>query len=109
MRLLIVAGMLTLTVSASVTPANAKGGGPAFPRHEEACDQWGPGWRYTILCHCSFECGRQYSYTVRLPCSPGMPGYVSGMKGLCDRRVYPVETTAACMRTCVKAKRGTYP
>jgi hypothetical protein len=73
--------------------------------HEEECDGWAHGLRaYAIACHCSFECHRQYRYTVRSPCSPGMPGYVSGMKGLCDRLVVPVETALACVKTCLKAK-----
>jgi hypothetical protein len=75
--------------------------------HEEECDGWRPDWGRTwaIACHCSFECRRQYSYTVRWPCSPGMQGYVSGTKGLCEGLVPgPLDTVRACEKTCVKAK-----
>jgi hypothetical protein len=53
---------------------------------------------------CTLECSQKFGYTVRVPCSPGVPGYVTGMKGLCDQRVVPVETAFACVKTCVKAK-----
>jgi hypothetical protein len=90
--------MLTPAVSASYVRL----------KNEGQCDTVRPDWPkeaiYAIRCHCEFECRRQYSYTVRMPCSPGMPGYVSGMKGLCDRRVDPLDTVRACEKTCVKAK-----
>jgi hypothetical protein len=95
MRLLIVGGMLTLAVSASVTPANATLLDIPYP---------GKGMTWAGYGKCSSECRRQLQYTVSLPCSPGMPGYVSGRKGLCDRLVVPVETALACVKTCLKAK-----
>jgi hypothetical protein len=99
---------------AMLTPA-VFGKAPIDPRREEDCDGWRPDWgrRYAIRCHCSFECRQQYSYTVRLPCTPRPPGYdespsqpVSGIKGLCDRRAYPIETVHACLKACVKAKEA---
>jgi hypothetical protein len=30
---------------------------------------------------CTLECSRKYGYTKRVPCSPELPSYVSGMKG----------------------------
>jgi hypothetical protein len=50
MRLLIVAGMLVLAISASVTPANARG--LPVARNEGGCDAWGHGLRlYAAICH----------------------------------------------------------
>jgi hypothetical protein len=101
-----------LVIALNITLLTAAVSGPPqwMPRHEIDCDSSAKGLPgYAIRCHCTFECIRQYSYTVRMPCSPGFPGYVSGMKGLCDVRVVWSETTAACYRTCVKAKTGTYP
>jgi hypothetical protein len=87
--------------------------------HEADCDRqpvadWGR--KVVISCHCEFECKRQYSYTVTLPCSSNDVAIWSSTRalqrqheGLCDVRMVPVDTTAACIRTCVKAKKGTYP
>jgi hypothetical protein len=89
----------------TLTPAVSAG--VSMTLNEEACDGWAHGLRvWAIRCHCNLECRRQYSYTVTLPCSPVERGW---HEGLCDRRVIPVEAAAACYRTCVKAKTGTYP
>jgi hypothetical protein len=105
MRLLIVAGMLVLAVSASLTPANAGRGYYLFlpmARNEAECETVAHGLRVTgYQCHCSFECYRQYSYSARLPCSPGAPGW---HEGLCEQRVVPVEAGHACMARCVAAR-----
>jgi hypothetical protein len=111
------AAATALAIALNITTLTPAVSGPPgwMPRHEVDCDSSARGLlAYAIRCHCSFECHRQYPpYTVRLPCSPGaglnMPGYVSGMKGLCDVLVSPLETRGACFRTCVKAKKGTYP
>ncbi len=93
MRRVIVGGILALAVSASLTPANARGW--LLPSNEGRCDTWGARW--AIGCHCWFECRRKYSYVVRLPCLNRTPPF-------CDITVVPVETFAACRRTCVNAK-----
>ena|SRR5258708_28210726 len=87
--------MLALAVSASLTPANARG--EFRPRNEGQCDTWGARSVWAIACHCGFECHRKYSYTVRLPC-------LGQDAALCERTIVPVETFAACRRTCVNAK-----
>jgi hypothetical protein len=99
---------ITLTIT-MLTPAVS---GPSVPLlNEGQCEILRPDWPkkaiYAIRCHCEFECRRQHSYTVRMPCSPDMPGYVSGMKGLCERRLDPIETVHACLKTCVKEKEAT--
>jgi hypothetical protein len=104
--------MLALTVSASMTPANAGWGIPKL--HEEACDAWAHGLRvWAIRCHCNFECRRQYSSTVTLPCAShdvanwSMTGALQGRhEGLCDVRVVPSEPTDACFAKCVGAKNA---
>jgi hypothetical protein len=104
------AAATTLAIALNITMLT-----PAVSRvipllHEEECDGWAHGLRaYAIACHCSFECHRQYRYTVRSPCSPGMLGYVPGMKSLCDRPAYPEETGRACVRNCAKAKGAEPP
>jgi hypothetical protein len=102
MRLLIIGGMLALAVSVSRTPANAAWGhgGPRSPPNEGGCDSWFPDDRVgAIGCHCWFQCRRQYSYVVRLPCLNYTPPF-------CDVTVHPVETVHACFTTC-KAKEAT--
>jgi hypothetical protein len=110
--------MLALAVSASLTPANARGG--FIPTNEEQCDYWGARWG--IGCHCRFECRRKYSYVVKMPCRFLASGWVETSDGfryryrsthltaqdatLCESTIVPVETVAACHRTCVKAKRA---
>jgi hypothetical protein len=63
--------MLALAVSASLTPANARGS--FIPRNEGECDTRGAGPVSVIACHCGFECRRKYSYIVRSPCLAGVP------------------------------------
>jgi hypothetical protein len=100
-----------------LTPA-VSGGAPR-PIHEEDCDGWRLDWGRTwaIGCHCSFECKRQHSYTVTLPCSssPGEGGtqryegwslQPGRHEGLCDVTVHPFEAIRACVATCVKAEEA---
>jgi hypothetical protein len=94
--------VLALAVSASLTPANARG--LPFARNEGGCDAWGHGLRlYAVICHCGFQCKRQHQYTERLPCNPGQPGWPGGS---CNIVVHPVEAVAACVRNCVAAQRA---
>jgi hypothetical protein len=105
--------MLALAVSASLTPANARGefgeidAKTGLPTNEGQCDYWGARWG--IGCHCRFECYRKYSYVVRVPCpsafGPRRLAALGQDATLCKRTIAPVETIAACHRTCVKAKR----
>jgi hypothetical protein len=96
---------LAIALTTMLTPAVSGGNGGAFARNEGGCDAWGHGLRlYAAICHCGFQCRRQHQYTERLPCNPGQPGWPGG---LCDIVVHPVETTAACVRTCVAAQTAT--
>jgi hypothetical protein len=76
MRLLIVSGMLALALSASLTPANARGGCPAD----------GPVGR--IYCHCSRQC------TVHNPSVATTPVY---------RPFYDDPKWQVCQAKCVNA------
>jgi hypothetical protein len=99
MRPVIVAGMLVLAVSASLTSANAAGPPRWMPRYEIDCDSSARGLPgYAGLCHCRFECRRQIgSYTVRLPCLNKTPPF-------CEQHVVPLDAFNACWHQCVKAK-----
>jgi hypothetical protein len=77
MRLLIVAGMLVLTISASLTPANAAHSGT------------NTGW-------CGWRCGDSYYARVQR-CKPG---------AFCDIFVVPPDIRA-CIATCRQAKEAT--
>jgi hypothetical protein len=85
MRPVIVGGMLTLAVSASLTPANT-----ATPYSMDGC--------YGRNCHCSYQCygkpGTLYSAILR-GCKPG---------AFCDRNVIPPDIHA-CLATCRAAQR----
>jgi hypothetical protein len=81
--------------------------------HEEECDGWRPDWGRTwaIGCHCSFECRRQYSYTVTVRCWPWQPTYWQQRgrhEGLCDVPRVNQEAVPACMATCKKAKEAAH-
>jgi hypothetical protein len=92
---------------AMLTPA-VSGGGRGLPRHEEQCDgrpDWGR--TYVISCHCSFECNRQYSYTVTVRCWPWQALYWQQRgrhEGLCDVPLANGEPVRACVRNCMAAK-----
>jgi hypothetical protein len=83
-------------------------------RHEVECDGRAHGWRaWAIGCHCSFECSRQHSYTVTVPCASHDMGIWRDAgalqrwhEGLCDVRVHPSEPTRACIETCVNASEA---
>jgi hypothetical protein len=107
--LLIVAGMLVLAVSASLTPANAAGPPRWMPRYEVDCDSAARGLPgYAIRCHCTFECRRKIgSYTETVRCWPWEARYWQQRdrhEGLCDVPRVNREARGACWKTCVEAK-----
>jgi hypothetical protein len=97
--LLIIGGTLALSTALNITmftPAVSRGGW--HPQNEGECESLAHGLRgWAIWCHCYVQCDRKYRYTVTLPCLGHAPPF-------CERTMVPVETTAACQRTCVKAK-----
>jgi hypothetical protein len=98
--------VIALITMLTLTPAVSAGAG-WWPRHEADCDRL-PDWGrpYVTRCHCGFECERQYSHTVTLPCSSTDFPYALGRhEGLCDVRVVPFEARRACIATC-KAKEA---
>jgi hypothetical protein len=86
MRFLIVAGMLVLAVSASMTPANAAHSGNAY------CGNYGI---QGIYCHCIRQCNRENPWAMR---------HDLAMRSLSNRSVS--ERYVACTSTCVNAAEG---
>jgi hypothetical protein len=76
-------------------------------QNEGGCDSTARGLReWANRCHCSFECYRKHSYTIRMSCNPGQPGWPGG---LCNFHTLAIETAHACLNTCLKAKGAPLP
>jgi hypothetical protein len=87
---------LVIALITMLAPAVSNAAGA--PLHEVDCDSWAHGMRlYAARCHCGLECGRQYSYTVTVPCLSKTPPF-------CDKRVVLFEAARACFAKCVAAK-----
>jgi hypothetical protein len=102
--LAIALNITVLTPAVSQTRANKA----LIERYNEGqCDSLAHGLRrWAIGCHCTFECYRQHSYTVRQPCETRWSWRERKPigEGLCEWRMAPVEAFRACTTTCAKAK-----
>jgi hypothetical protein len=105
------AALTALAIALNITMLTPAVSGPPrwMTRHEVDCDSSAHGLPgYATSCHCSFECRRQYGYTVTVPCASHDISIWRAARtlqrwheGLCDVRVVPSEPTAACWHRCV--------